>query len=196
MNNKMETKPKHEDFNSEVAPHLNSLKNYALKLTNDLDGSKDLLQDTLLRAFRFFLNFEKGTNAKAWLFKIMKNSFINDYRKKIKLPVRVDYADIQNISENRMAGDVIVQHSQDEAFKNVFDDDIINALEILPDEFRTIVILCDIQGYSYKEISDFIDCPIGTVRSRLHRTRKILYPLLYKYAQENGYFKSKMRADE
>jgi RNA polymerase sigma-70 factor (ECF subfamily) len=191
MNNELVIKQKYADFDSEIIPHLNSLKNYALKMTNDFDESEDLLQNTLLKAFRFFGNFEKGSNAKAWLFTIMTNSFINNYRKNIKQPFKVDYEDVQNFYEKIRSEDVITQHFQQDAFVNVLDDEITNALSLLPDEFRTIIFLSDIEGYSYKEISDFVNCPIGTVRSRLHRARKILYTLLYNYAQENGYVRSK-----
>jgi RNA polymerase sigma-70 factor, ECF subfamily len=190
--NKNLIKQKYSDYNSEVMPHINSLKAYALRLTNDNDDSEDLIQDTLLKAFRFFDNYEKGTNAKAWLFKIMHNSFINNYRKITKQPLKVNYDDVKNIYEYIKPEDVKVQHYQQDAFNNVLDDDIINALSYLPADYRTIVFLSDIEGYSYKEISDFVDCPIGTVRSRLHRTRKILYTLLYKYACTNGFMRSKI----
>ena len=196
MGKKLIAKQKYYDFDSEVIPHLNSLKNYSLKMTKDLDDSEDLLQDTLLKAFRFFNNFEKGSNAKAWLFKIMQNSYINNYRKKIKEPLKVEYDDVQNFYESIKSEDVKIQHYQHDAFGNVLDDEITNALSILPDDFRTIALLSDIEGYSYKEISEYVDCPIGTIRSRLHRTRKILYALLYKYALKNGYVKSKINSDE
>jgi len=196
MNNELVIKQKYADFDSEIIPHLNSLKNYALKMTNDFDESEDLLQNTLLKAFRFFGNFEKGSNAKAWLFTIMTNSFINNYRKNIKQPFKVDYEDVQNFYEKIRSEDVITQHFQQDAFVNVLDDEITNALSLLPDEFRTIIFLSDIEGYSYKEISDFVNCPIGTVRSRLHRARKILYTLLYNYAQENGYVRSRNNCRE
>ena len=195
MNKMIGAKQKYSEFDSEVIPHINSLKNYALKMTNDFDDSEDLLQDTLLKAFRFFNNFEKGSNAKAWLFKIMQNSFINNYRKKSKQPFEVDYDDVQNFYEEIKSEEIITQHYQQDAFNNVLDDEIIKALSILPDDFRTIVFLCDVEGYSYKEVSDFVDCPVGTVRSRLHRTRKILYTLLYKYAQENGFIRSKINGE-
>ncbi len=191
MNKKL-IKQKYSDFDSEILPHLDSLKRYALKMTNDADDSDDLIQDTLLKAFRFFHNFEKGSNAKAWLFRIMQNSFINNYRKKNRQPFKVDYDDVQNFYENIKPEDVKTQHYQQDAFDNVMDDKIIKALSVLPEDFRTIVFLSDIEGYSYKEVSDFVNCPIGTIRSRLHRTRKILYALLYKYAHENGYVNLKI----
>jgi RNA polymerase sigma-70 factor, ECF subfamily len=184
----------YQDFDSIIVPHMSALKNFALKMTNDMDDADDLLQDTLLKAFRFFDKFEKGTNAKAWLFQIMKNSFINNYRKNAKSPDKIDYEDIQNFYENIKADEVKTTHFQGDAFSDILDDDLANALAVLPDDFRTIVFLSDIEGYSYEEIADFIDCPIGTVRSRLHRARKMLYALLFQYAQENGYIKTKKKS--
>ncbi|MHB9039338.1 MAG: sigma-70 family RNA polymerase sigma factor [Melioribacteraceae bacterium] len=184
---------KYIEFDSEIIPHLNSLKSFALKMTNDTDESEDLIQDTLLKAFRFFDKFEKGTNAKAWLFQIMKNSFINNYRKTTKEPFKVDYDDVQNFYETIKSEDVKTQHYENDAFSDVLDDEIAKALSILPDDFRTVVFLSDIEGYTYEEIADFIDCPVGTVRSRLHRARKMLYALLLQYAQENGYISKKSK---
>jgi len=196
MDNTVISEQEFSDFDSEVIPHLKSLKNHALKMTGDSDDADDLLQDTLLKALRFFDDFDKGSNVKAWLFKIMINTFINDYRKKHKQPLKVDYDDVENFYKKINARDIIIQHQQLDAFGNVLDDEIINALSVLSDDFRTIVLLCDIEGYSYQEISDFVDCPIGTVRSRIHRTRKILYTQLFKYAQENGYVRSKINRNQ
>jgi len=172
---------------------MSALKSFALKMTNDPEESEDLVQDTLLKAFRFFDKFEKGTNAKAWLFQIMKNSFINNYRKHAKEPNKVDYEDVQNFYENIKADEVRSEHFEGDAFSDILNDEIVNALSILPDEFRTIVFLSDIEGFTYEEIADFMDSPIGTVRSRLHRARKMLYALLYQYAQVTGYMKSKKK---
>ncbi|KAF0153266.1 MAG: RNA polymerase sigma factor RpoE [Ignavibacteria bacterium] len=174
------------EFDTIVIPQIDALKSFALKMTNDQDDADDLLQDTLMKAFRFFDKFEKGTNIKAWLFQIMKNSFINTYRKSAKEPNKVDYEDIQNFYENVREGDVKTQHYQSDAFNDVLDDEISNALSKLPDNFRTIVFLSDVEGYTYEEIADFIDCPIGTVRSRLHRARKMLFSMLYDYAKDKG----------
>ncbi len=184
---------KYIEFDNEVIPHLSSLKSFALKMTNDSDESEDLIQDTLLKAFRFFDKFEKGTNAKAWLFQIMKNSFINNYRKTTRESFKVDYDDVQNFYETIKSEEVKTQHYENDAFSDVLDDEIANALSILPDDFRTVVFLSDIEGYTYEEISDFIDCPVGTVRSRLHRARKMLYALLFQYAQENGFLNTKRK---
>jgi RNA polymerase sigma-70 factor, ECF subfamily len=188
-------KQMYSDFDREVMQHFNLLKAYALKMTNDIEESEDLLQETLLKAFKFFSSFKKGSNSKAWLFRIMINSFINDYRKKIKQPLKVDYDDEQNFYENIKSEDVKFRHFQQDAFNNILDDEVIKALSTLPDDFRTIVFLSDVEGYSYEEISNFVDCPIGTVRSRLHRTRKILYALLYKYAVQNGYARSQIKSN-
>jgi len=188
---KLELEKKYRDFDTEIIPHINALNSFALKMTNDMDDAGDLVQDTLLKAFRFFDKFEKGTNAKAWLFQILKNSFINNYRKNSREPNRVDYEDVQNFYESIKADEVKTTHYENDAFSDVLDDEIAHALSLLPDDFRTIVFLSDIEGYTYEEISDFMDCPIGTVRSRLHRARKMLYSLLYQYAGENGYVKLK-----
>lgn len=185
----LELKKKYEDFDKEAVPHLPALRSYALKLTNDEEDSEDLVQDTMLRAFRFFDKFERGTNCKAWLFQIMKNSFINNYRKNTREPNKVDYDDIQNFYETVKAEEVKTQHFEGDAFSDILDDDIVNALSKLPDDFRTIVFLSDIEGYTYDEIADFMDSPIGTVRSRLHRARKMLYSLLYNYANDKGLVK-------
>lgn len=184
--NESDLKLKYKEFEEEALPHLDALHSYALKLTNDPDEADDLVQDTMLKAYRFFDKFEKGTNCKAWLFQIMKNSFINNYRKSAKEPDKVDYEDVQNFYENIKAEEVNSSHFESDAFHDILDDEIVNALSTLPDDFRTIVFLSDIEGYSYEEIASFLDCPIGTVRSRLHRARKMLYALLYTYAQNKG----------
>ena len=182
----LELKKKYEDFDHEAVPHLPALFSFALKMTNDIEEAEDLVQDTMLKAFRFFDKFEKGTNCKAWLFQIMKNSFINNYRKTTKEPNKVDYDDVQNFYETIKSEEVRGKHFEGDAFSDILDDDIVNALSQLPDDFRTIVFLSDIEGYTYEEIADFMDCPIGTVRSRLHRARKMLYSLLYDYANGKG----------
>ncbi|MBI1938728.1 MAG: sigma-70 family RNA polymerase sigma factor [Ignavibacteriales bacterium] len=179
-----EIKKKYHEFENEALPHLPALKSFALKLTSDPEEADDLVQDTMLKAFRFFDQFERGTNSKAWLFQIMKNSFINNYRKNSKEPDKIDYEDVQNFYDNIQAEEIKTVHFETDAFHDILDDEIANALSALPDDFRTVVFLSDIEGYSYEEIADFIDVPLGTVRSRLHRARKMLYALLYTYAQE------------
>ena len=181
---------KYLDFEREALPHMSALYNFALRMTGDPDDADDLVQETFLKAFRFFDKFEKGTNCKAWLFRILKNSYINDYRKQSKEPNKVDYEDIENFYENIKSSDVKSNHLEEDVFNNLLDDNISAAISSLPEDFRTVIILSDIEGFTYEEIADFVDCPIGTVRSRLHRARKMLYARLLKYAQEKGYVKN------
>ncbi|MFZ1460702.1 MAG: sigma-70 family RNA polymerase sigma factor [Ignavibacteria bacterium] len=182
-----ELKQKKIDFDLEALPHMNLLHNYAYKMTfNQLDAD-DLLQETFLRAFRFFHKFEKGTNCKAWLFRIMKNLFINRYRKNQKEPGKVDYGEIENFFDSIRSEKMESSDLQQKVFSNLLDDDVTKALNSLQDDFKTVVILCDLEGLSYEEIADFVQCPIGTVRSRLHRGRKMLQEKLYEYAKVRGY---------
>ena len=181
------TRKLYEDFEREAVPHKDALFSFALKLTAEEDDAHDLVQETYLKAFRFFDKFELGTNCKAWLFRIMKNTFINEYRKEAKEPNKVDYEDVQNFYEKIKSEEVQTEHLVNDSFSSLFDDDITDALAELPSDFQTIIILADIEGYSYEEIAEFISCPIGTVRSRLHRARKLLYTKLYDYAEDKGY---------
>lgn len=185
-----EQKQVYADFEAEAIPHMDSLYNFALRMTGDSDDANDLIQDTYLKSFRFFDKFEKGTNCKAWLFRIMKNTYINSYRKQVKEPDKVDYEEIENFYENIKSSYKDTSHLEKEMFDNLLDDEVSEAITSLPEDFRTVVILCDIEGLSYEEIADFIDCPIGTVRSRLHRARKILFTKLYKYAEAKGFLKN------
>ncbi len=178
------------DFEREAIPHMDALFNFAVRITGDSDDANDLVQETFLRAFRFFDKFEKGTNCKAWLFRIMKNTYINSYRKNAREPEKVDYEDVENFYENVKPSSTDDAHLEKEIFDNLLDDDVSNAIQKLPEEFRTVVILADIEGFTYEEIADFIDCPVGTVRSRLHRARKMLFAKLHKYARSKGYLKS------
>lgn len=189
--NDEELQQRYAEFEKEAVPHLDAVYNFALRMTGDEDDADDLVQETYLKAFRFFDKFEKGTNCKAWLFRILKNSFINDYRKTTKEPNKVDYDDVQNFYENIKADEVETQHYEEDAFANLLDDEISKAISELPEDFRTVVILSDIEGFTYEEIADFVDIPVGTVRSRLHRARKMLYVQLFDYAKNKGFVKKK-----
>lgn len=184
---KTEEDKRYEEFEKEALPHMDALYNFALRLTGDSDDANDLVQETYLKAFRFFDKYERGTNSKAWLFRILKNSYINDYRKQSKEPGKVDYDDIENFYENIKSSDVKSSHITQDAFSNLMGDEISKAITDLPEDFRTVILLSDIEGFTYEEIADFVDVPIGTVRSRLHRARKMLYAKLHKYAKEKGY---------
>jgi len=176
-----------KDFDAEAMPHMKIIHNYAYKLTGNKLDADDLLQETFLRAFRFFDKFEKGTNCKAWLFRIMKNLFINKYRKRQKEPGKVDYGEIENFFDNIRSSKIDSTDLQEKVFSNLLDDELLNALNSLQDDFKTVVILCDLEGLSYEEIAEFVQCPIGTVRSRLHRGRKVLQQKLLEYARKRGY---------
>ena len=180
-------KKRHLEFEREALPHMDALYNFALRMTSDPDDADDLLQETYLKAYRFFDKFEKGTNCKAWLFRIMKNSFINIYRKVAKEPDKVDYDDVEEFYHSIRAESADANDLEEKLFSNLLDDDVSEALESLPEEFRTVVILCDIEGFTYEEIAEFVECPIGTVRSRLHRGRKMLRAKLLDYAKSRGF---------
>ena len=178
---------KQEDFEEEIIPHLDALYNFGLRLTSDPNDAEDLVQDTIVKAYRFFDSYEKGTNAKAWLFRILKNSYINNYRKQSKQPNQVDYDEVATFYETIRAERTDTSDLEDRMFRDLIDDDISNALEELPEDFRTVVLLCDVEGFTYEEIANMLDVPIGTIRSRLHRGRNLLKAQLMEYAQERGY---------
>jgi RNA polymerase sigma-70 factor, ECF subfamily len=178
---------KQEDFNEEIIPHLDALYNFALRLTTDPNDAEDLVQDTIVKAYRFFNSYEKGTNAKAWLFRILKNSYINNYRKMSKKPQQVDYDEISTFYETVRAERTDTSDLEDKMYRDLMDDDITGALEELPEDFRTVVLLCDVEGFTYEEIANMLDVPIGTIRSRLHRGRNLLKTQLMEYARKRGF---------
>ena len=178
---------KGEIFNQEFLPHIRSMYNFAHRLTLDEDDAKDLVQDTYLKAYRFIESFQKGTNAKAWLFRILKNSFINDYRKKSKEPGKVDYQEVESYYNSDDVQRQITPDLRVEALKDMIGDEISNALNSLDVDFRTVIILCDLEGFKYEEMAKILDIPIGTVRSRLHRARQLLKEKLSEYAKSMGY---------
>jgi RNA polymerase sigma factor (sigma-70 family) len=178
---------KNSIFDTEFMPHIDSMYNFAYRLTFDEDDAKDLVQDTYLKAFRFINSFEQGTNAKAWLFRILKNSFINDYRKKSKLPAKIDYQEVETYYNSDDVDYGITTDLRVDAVKDMLGDEISNALNSLAVDFRTVIILCDLEGFTYEEMAKILDIPIGTVRSRLHRARNLLKEKLRSYAQDMGY---------
>ncbi|MDH3252952.1 MAG: sigma-70 family RNA polymerase sigma factor [Ignavibacteria bacterium] len=178
---------KQREFEREALPHMDLLYNYALRTTNNTADADDLVQDTYLKAYRFWDKYEKGTNIRAWLFRIMKNSYINRYRKEVKEPGKVDYDEVKDFYNTIRDDSVDSNDLQESVFGNLLDDDVANAIAELPEDFRTVVILCDIEGLPYEEIAQFVECPLGTVRSRLHRGRKLLRARLMEYAKKRGY---------
>lgn len=175
------------DFQDEMLPHLDAIYNFALRLTADPNDAEDLVQDTIVKAFRFFSSYEKGTNAKAWLFRILKNSYINNYRKKSKQPHHVDYSDISQFYETVRSEQSETTDLEDLMYREMLDDQVTKALTELPEDFRTVVLLCDVEGFTYEEIANMLDVPIGTIRSRLHRGRNLLRAQLLEYASKKGY---------
>jgi RNA polymerase sigma-70 factor (ECF subfamily) len=179
-------KKKQNEFEEEAIPHMDVLYNFALRTTGNEDDARDLLQETYLKAYRFWDKYERGTNIRAWLFRIMKNSYINRYRKETKEPDTVDYEHVENFYNSIRAQSTDPNDLQEKLFGNLLGDEVSRALASLPDDFRTVVILCDIEEMMYEEIAEFLDIPIGTVRSRLHRGRKLLQQQLFEYAQKQG----------
>ncbi|MCO6358316.1 RNA polymerase ECF family sigma subunit [Roseivirga pacifica] len=177
-------------FDNEFMVHVDSMYNFAYRLTFDEDDAKDLVQDTYLKAFRFINSFERGTNAKAWLFRILKNSFINEFRKKSKQPAKVDYNEVEQYYNSDDAGASITTDLRVETVQDMIGDEISGALNGIPVDFRTVIILSDLEGFTYEEMSKILDIPIGTVRSRLHRARNMLKEKLVSYAKEMGYAKN------
>jgi len=178
---------KEQQFKREAVPHMDVLYNFALRMTNSAADAEDLLQETYLKAYRFWDSFEQGTNIRAWLFRIMKNSYINRYRKESREPETVDYDEVKNYYHTIRENGADPNDLEQVIFGNLLDDDVAGAIARLPEDFRTVLILCDIEGLSYEETAAFVDIPIGTVRSRLHRARKILRASLLHYARKRGY---------
>lgn len=172
-------------FADEFLPHMDSLYNFGYYLAHDEDRAKDLLQDTFLKAYRFIEYYQKGTNAKAWLLRILKNSFINEYRKQSKTPHKVDLDDVNQ--KDDFAEDHVKMDLRSEVYNSLMGDEITDAVNNLPVDYRLIILLCDIEGFKYDEIAEIIDVPIGTVRSRLHRARNLLKEKLKVYAKEKGF---------
>lgn len=174
-------------FKKEMLPYMDALFNYGLYLTGDRDTASDLLQETYLKAFRFFDSFENGTNAKAWLYRIMRNTYINEYRRVKRLPDHVEYD--EQLSPYQMSGEAMPQRD-DLAGKisgEMFGDEVARAIAALPEKFKSIIILRDVEDLPYEEIAEALEIPVGTVRSRLHRARAILFEQLKGFARSHGY---------
>ena len=177
-----------ERFERDVIPLLSSLYGAAMRLTRNPADAEDLIQETYLRAFRGFAGFQEGTNLKAWLYRILTNSFINTYRKKQREPQTVEGPD--DIGEwylfDRLGAQNVEVSAESEVLDRMPDEDVKRALESIPENFRMAVLLADVEGFSYKEIAEIMDVPIGTVMSRLHRGRKALERALWDTAKERG----------
>jgi RNA polymerase sigma-70 factor (ECF subfamily) len=175
---------KAEEFKAIALPHIESIYRSALRMVGNVSDAQDLVQDSYLRAYRFFDKFKKGTNIKAWLLKILRNLWINKYHKELRAPKMVDIRDIETSEAVKAA-----ETPEDRIFDGLLDDDITCAIDSLPEYFRLAVTLSDLEGLSYREIAEIMDCPVGTVMSRLYRGRKLLRESLHDYARRLGYVK-------
>jgi RNA polymerase sigma-70 factor, ECF subfamily len=176
-----------ERFEREVLPLLPSLYSAALRMTRNPADAEDLVQETYLRAYRGFASFQEGTNLRAWMYRILTNTFINSYRKKQREPLTVPEEDVEDWYLYDRLGDSGVEPSAEaEVIARMPDEDVQRALEDLPEVFRLAVLLADVEGFSYKEIAEILGIPIGTVMSRLHRGRRALEKALWEKVRERG----------
>ena len=178
------------DFEAAAMPYLDPLYNAAYRMARNPQDAEDLVQETYLKAYKYYDKFEEGTNLKAWLFKILKNTFINSYRKKQQAPPKADFADIEESFETIVRDDGgAARTPEEELLEKVLDEDVQQAIEELPHDYRMVVLLADLEGFAYKEIADILEIPVGTVMSRLYRGRRLLEEALLKYAREHGYIR-------
>ena len=186
---------KTREFESAALEHIDSLFNVGMRMTGNREAAEDLVQETYLKVHRFSHTFNEGSNLKAWLFKILRNTFINTFRKKIREPKEIHYNDAEDLylfnkiktvkeSDDHLSGGITNVYE-------FFEDEVTNAINKLPLAFKEVVLYSDIEELSYEEISEIIGCPIGTVKSRLFRARRLLQKSLWNYANERGYLKEK-----
>lgn len=171
-----------------MLPHIDALYRTALSMTKNAGDADDLVQDTYLRAFQFFDQFQGGTNARAWLFRILTNLYINSYRRRTREPERVSYDELEDFYlYNRLADaqSRSGESPEETVTRKVQVEAIRAAIERLPDEYRDTVILSDLNDFSYNEISEMLDIPIGTVRSRLSRGRRLIQKTLWAFTDDN-----------
>lgn len=185
-----ESRRTHEAFEALALEHFDALYNTAVRLTRNPVEAQDLVQETYLKAYRFFHRFELGTNVKAWLFTILRNTYINAYRRASRQQQQVDfdqvapfYVDTSSSVERTERG------STEETLRYLVHDDVKRALDALPEEYRMVVLLADMEDFAYKEIAQIVGCPVGTVMSRLFRGRRLLRKSLAEFAKKSGYIK-------
>lgn len=181
-------------FEEEALPQISALQSFALQLCKDEQHSRDLVQETMLKAFLYFHTYREGTNCRAWLFQICKNSFINEARRKQHQPVAIDFQQVESgdwpDGDDNTSGEAHVKMSHlaaDNLITDALGDEVHRAIEMLPSDYQTVLVLCDIEGHSYEEIAGFMQTPVGTIRSRIHRGRRLLAKQLMDYAEMRGY---------
>jgi RNA polymerase sigma-70 factor, ECF subfamily len=177
-------------FTELAMPHMQALYTAALRMTRNPADAEDLVQETFLKAYRAFDRYEDGTNLRAWLYKILTNTFINSYRAAKRRPEKADVEDVEDLYLYRRLAELPTngqgRSAEDEVFDRFTDDEVKQAIESLPEAFRIAVLLADVEGFSYKEIAEITDVPIGTVMSRIHRGRKALQKALLDFAVGRG----------
>ncbi|MBI4420092.1 MAG: sigma-70 family RNA polymerase sigma factor [Gemmatimonadetes bacterium] len=174
------------NFEREALPHLDTVYRVALRLSGDVSRAEDLVQDTMLKAFRSWHQYRPGTNVRAWLLTILRNTFINEYRRERSHGPTVDLADAEAFS---LFGEVQAEDPAGRFFDRIVDQQVLRAIDELPEEFRETLVLSDVEGLPYQEIAEITGAPVGTVKSRLFRARRALQRRLYDYAVEMGYIK-------
>jgi RNA polymerase sigma-70 factor, ECF subfamily len=188
------------EFEQVALVHLDSLYGAAFRLTRNARDAEDLVQDAMLRAYRFWDSFEKDSNCKAWLFRILTNTFINEYQRRKRHREVLDAAAAEQEATDGVLvhqGAVTQRDPEGLLLERSVSDDVARALAALPDDFRMAVVLCDVEGFSYKEIAEIMDCPVGTVMSRLHRGRRLLKQSLREFAVAEGFVReADISADE
>ncbi len=177
-------------FADQAMEYMPSLYSAALRMTRNAADAEDLVQETYLKAYRSFGSFQQGTNLKAWLYKILTNTFINAYRSRKRRPEQTEIEDVEDLYLYRRLGGLegaTAGRSAEEEVLDLFtESEIKDAIEMLPKQFRLAVLLADVEGFSYKEIAEILDVPIGTVMSRLHRGRRALQKTLYEFGRARG----------
>jgi RNA polymerase sigma-70 factor (ECF subfamily) len=177
---------KRQSFEREALVHLDALYRVARRLTGNEADADDLVQETMLKAYRSWDQYQQGTNAKAWLVTILRNAFINEYRRRSRRPETVD---VDTLEPYAVFPEVQDEDPQGSFFDRIVDDEVLKAIDELPEAFREAVVLSDVEGMSYQEIARILQVPVGTVKSRLFRGRQALQAKLYRYAVEQGYIK-------
>jgi RNA polymerase sigma-70 factor (ECF subfamily) len=179
-----------EQFTSDAMQYAPQLFSTALRMTRNRSDAEDLVQETYIKGWRSFHTFQEGTNLRAWLFRIMTNTYINKYNAQKRKGAEVELDDVEELFLYKRLGSIdqsqLSSSAEDQMLELFTDDEVKNSLEALPEDFRMPVLLSDVDGFSYKEISEMLEIPIGTVMSRLHRGRKAMQKMLYEYARERG----------
>jgi RNA polymerase sigma-70 factor (ECF subfamily) len=175
------------DFADQAMPLMDGLYSAALRMTRNPSDAEDLVQETYLKAYRAFHSFQEGTNLKAWLYRILTNTYINIYRAKKRRPDETDLEEVEDLYLYRrlggLEGATAGRSAEEELLDHLTDSEVKDALEALPEQFRMAVLLADVEGFAYKEIAEILDIPIGTVMSRLHRGRKAMQKQLYEFGR-------------